>query len=148
MYRNILITTDGSELAERGIKHGIELAKSTGAKLTAVTVVPPFNMFGLSEAQISRMPEARAQYETQHKAHADAALERVAAAAKAAGVPVETLMVEHEHPYEGIVNTAKKTASDVIVISSHGRSGLSSMMLGSVAQKVLAHSKVPLLICH
>lgn len=148
MYQNILVTTDGSELADRGVKHGIELAKATGAKLTALIVTPPFNMFGISEAQINRMPEAQAQHDEQHRAFATAVLGKVATAAKAAGVTVETLQAQHERPYEAIVNTAKSKGSDIIVMSSHGRSGLSSLVLGSVAQKVLHHTKVPLLICH
>jgi len=148
MYKNILVTTDGSELAERGVKHAIELAKSTGAALTAVIVTTPFDMFHLPEGKVTLMPELQAQHEERQRAFATQVLNKVSSAAKAAGVAVETLHVEHDQPYEGIIDTANKKASDVIVISSHGRSGLSSLMLGSVTQKVLVHSKVPLLVCH
>lgn len=148
MYKNILVTTDGSELAERGVKHAADLAKATGGKLTALIVTQPFNIFGLSEGNVRRMPEAMAQHKAQTDAMAASALARVADIAKTAGVTAETLQIEHEQPHEAIVTTAKSKGSEVIVMSSHGRSGLSSLMLGSVTQKVLVHSKVPLLVCH
>jgi nucleotide-binding universal stress UspA family protein len=75
-------------------------------------------------------------------------LERVADAAKAVGVSCETVQLEHDQPYKGIITTAKEKDCDVIVMASHGRSGISAVLLGSVTNKVLTHTNIPVLVCH
>ena len=148
MYRNILIATDGSVLAEKAVSHGLQLAKSVGAKATALIVEAPFNVYGVPESRVPHMSEAFAQHAEQIKQHATKVLSRVADAAKAAGVSCETVQVEHDHPYEAIIATANDKGCDLIVMASHGRSGISAVLLGSVTNKVLTHTKIPVLVCH
>ena len=148
MYRNVLIATDGSALAERAIAHGLLLAKSVGAKATAVIVEAPFNVFEVPESKARQMTEAFAQHEQRIKQHAAKVLNHVVETAEAAGVACETVQVEHENPYEAIIATAKDKGCDVIVMASHGRSGISAVLLGSVTNKVLTHTSIPVLVCH
>ena len=148
MYRNILIATDGSVLAEKAVSHGLQLAKSVGAKATAVIVEAPFNVYEVPESRVPHMSEAFAQHAEQIKQHATKVLSQVVDAAKAAGVNCETVQVEHDHPYEAIIATANDKGCDLIVMASHGRSGISAVLLGSVTNKVLTHTKIPVLVCH
>jgi nucleotide-binding universal stress UspA family protein len=141
MYTNILIATDGSELAGKAVEHGIALAKRIGAKVTALTVLLPFHVFTTDTQMIEDTP---AQYQARMQAHADKTLGAVAQAA--AGVPCETVRVEHEHPYQAIIDTAAAKGCDLIVMASHGRRGIAALVLGSETVKVLTHSKIPVLV--
>jgi nucleotide-binding universal stress UspA family protein len=148
MYQNILIATDGSILAEKAVKHGLELAKGIGAKVTALIVEAPFSLYSVPESRIQRMSEAFAQHAEHVKQHATQVLSHVAVMAKDSGVRCDTLQVEHDHPYEAIIATANERGCDLIVMASHGRSGLTALLLGSVTNKVLTHTKLPVLVCH
>lgn len=148
MYRHILIPTDGSQLAQRAVTHGIALAKTVGAKITALIVEPTFNIFDVPESRIMAMPKEFQAYTEQIKAHATKVLESVAREAQAAGVACETVQAVHDQPHEVIINTAKDKGCDLIVMASHGRGGISALVLGSVTTKVLAHTKIPVLVCH
>lgn len=148
MYQQILIPTDGSALANKAVTHGIELAKAVGAKITVLTVEQPFNVFDVTASRTNRMPEAFAAHAKQIKEHASTVLNQAADAAKQAGVPCDTIQVELDQPYEAIIKTAKDKNCDAIVMASHGRSGISSVLLGSVTNKVLAHTDIPVLVCH
>ena len=148
MYRHILIATDGSVLAEKGVSHGLALAKSVGAKVTALIVEAPFNVFDVRESRVRQMSEAFAQHVELTKQHAAKVLNHVADSAKAAGVPCQTVQVEHDHPYQAIITTAKDKGCDLIVMASHGRSGISAVLLGSVTNKVLTHTNIPVRVCH
>src|SRR6476469_2333028 len=148
MYRNILIATDESKLAEMAVLHGVSLAKSTGAKVTALIVEAPFNVFNVPESQIRQMPEAFAKHAEHVKQHATKVLNHVADVAKAAGVACESIQVEDDQPYQAIIKTAEDKGCDLIVMASHGRSGISAVLLGSVTNKVLTHTKIPVLVCH
>jgi nucleotide-binding universal stress UspA family protein len=141
MYRHILIPTDGSELAERGVAQGLALAKSLGATVSVVFVVEPF-----SEVS-GRFLEAVATYVEFRKEQARNVLDRAAEAAKAAGVPCETIQAESGQPHQAIIAAAGDKGCDLIVMSSHGRSGLSALLIGSVTNKVLTHAKTPVLVC-
>jgi nucleotide-binding universal stress UspA family protein len=143
MYTNILIPTDGSELAGKAIPHGIALAKRIGAKVTVMTVLRPFHTLTTDAQMIEDTP---AQYKARMKEHADKTLGAVADAAQAAGVAFETVYVEHEHPYQAIIDTAKSKGCDLVVMASHGRHGISAVVLGSETVKVLTHSKIPVLV--
>lgn len=143
MYANVLIPTDGSELAGKAVQHGIELAKRLGAKATALTVVPPFRIFTTDPQMIE---DTRAQYEADMQKHAEKTLGAVANAAQAAGVTCETVKVEHEHPYRAIIDIAELKGCDLIVMASHGRHGISALVLGSETVEVLTHSKIPVLV--
>ena len=143
MYNNILIPTDGSELAGKAVQRGIALAKRIGSKTTVLTVLPPFHTFTTDTQMIEDTP---AQYQARMKKHAELMLGAAAHAAQAAGVACETVQAEHEHPYEAIINTAASRGCDLIVMASHGRHGISAIVLGSETVKVLTHCKIPVLV--
>ena len=148
MYQNILIATDGSALAERAVTHGLSLAKSVGAKVTALIVEATFNVYDVPESRLRQMSEAYAQHAEHAKQHASAVLAHVAEAARAAGVRCDTVQIEHDEPYRAIIDTAQDQGCDLIVMASHGRSGISAVLLGSVTNKVITHTKIPVLVCH
>ena len=141
MYRHILIPTDGSELAEHGVTHGLALAKSVGAKVSVIFVIEPF------PEMTGRFLETLKGYVELRKEQARSALDRAADAAKQAGVSCETIQVENAQPHQGIIAAAEDKGCDLIVMSSHGRSGLSALLIGSVTNKVLTHAKTPVLVC-
>ena len=143
MYTHILIPTDGSELADKAVQHGIALAKRIGAKITFLTVLPPFHVFTTDAPMIEDTP---AQYERRMQQHAEKVLGAVADAAQAEHVACETIHFEHEHPYQAIIGTAASRGCDLIVMASHGRRGISAIVLGSETVKVLTHSKIPVLV--
>ena len=124
----MLIATDGSELAQKAVKHGLALAKSLKGKATAVTVTEPGN---------SVVPEE----------NAERILGLVRDAAETAGVPCDTLHVKNQCPADGIIDAAKSQGCDLIVMASHARRGLAKILLGSQANKVVTQSTIPVLIC-
>jgi len=143
LYKNILIATDGSELAAKAVDHGLVFAKEIGAKITAVTVTEPFHVFSVAPSQLEY---TRDEYKRHIEAYAAKALADVAAAAQSAGVACETRHVEHEHVYQAIIETAAANGCDLILMASHGRRGGSAIVLGSETAKVLTHSKIPVLV--
>jgi nucleotide-binding universal stress UspA family protein len=149
MFRHILLPTDGSPLSTRAAKLAVELAKSNGARLTALHVIPYFEPTTYIEG-MSVYPElfSPAEYKRVTEARAGRLLGKVAALAKAAGVPCEATVVNGRAPWEAIIKTAKSKRCDAIVMASHGRRGLESLLLGSETTKVLTHSKTPVLVCH
>jgi nucleotide-binding universal stress UspA family protein len=144
MYRNLLIATDGSELADKGVTHGLAFAKALGAKVTVVTVSDPWTIYMTGEVGATFPVE---EYERACEASASAILAAVAKRAEAMGVACEKRYVKDEFPAEGILETAKNEGSDLIVMASHGRSGVQRLLLGSQANKVVTHSTVPVLVC-
>jgi nucleotide-binding universal stress UspA family protein len=143
MYKNILIPTDGSEFCERAVQHGVNLAKLMNAKVVAVTVTQPLH----TAIPKSLIPENLINtVEAEIVKQASANLAGAERAAKAAGVPIETVRASRDHAWEGIVETAKDKGCDLIVMASHGRRGVSAMILGSETQKVLVHTTVPVLV--
>jgi nucleotide-binding universal stress UspA family protein len=148
MYRNILIATDGSALAQKAVTHGLMLAKSVGAKATALIVEAPFSVYDLPASRTGQISEVFAQHAVQIKKHAAQVLSRVEDDARLAGVPCKTIQVEHDQPYEAIINIANEQGCDLIIMASHGRGGISAVLLGSVTNKVLTHTKIPVLVCH
>ena len=143
MYANILIPTDGSELAGKAVQHGIALAKRIGARVTVLTVLPPFHTFTTDPQMIEDTPD---QYKVRMQKHAEKTLGAATLAAQAAGVACETVQVEHEHPYRAIIDTAGSEGCDLIVMASHGRHGMSAIVLGSETVKVLTHCEIPVLV--
>jgi nucleotide-binding universal stress UspA family protein len=143
MYKNILIPTDGSKLAEKAVQHGIALSKTLGARITALTVSVPFHILTTNPLMIE---DTREEYLERMKSIASAILGGVDKAAKAQGVACDTIHVEQEHPYQAIIDTARSKGCDLIVMASHGRHGVSALILGSETVKVLTHSKIPVLV--
>ena len=144
MYKHIMIATDGSSLSLKGVEHGVALAKATGAKVLLVTVSEPWTSSISGEMAISFPVK---DYDDQVSANATRILAAAAEVAAGAGVASEQLHVKEKLPAEGIVETAKARGCDLIVMASHGRRGLSRMLLGSQANKVATYSDMPVLIC-
>ena len=148
MYRHILIATDGSELSRSAVHHGLSLAKAVGAKVTALTVEGSFNVYDVPASKVHEMSGSFADHVQGTKAHAEKILNGGAEVARMAGVACEIVQVERDHPYEAIIETAKQRGCDLIVMASHGRSGIAAIVLGSVTTKVLTHTQIPVLVCH
>jgi nucleotide-binding universal stress UspA family protein len=144
MFKHILIATDGSELAQRGVDQGLALAKALGAKVTAVTVTEPMTALLVGEATIALPLD---DYDRAAATNAAQILAGVSAVAAKAGVACATLHVKDQYPAEGLVEAAKARGCDLIVMASHGRRGLSKLLLGSQATRVLTLSEVPVLVC-
>src|SRR5256886_2536639 len=119
MYRHILIPTDGSELAGTAAGHGLAVAQAVGAKVTALTGEGSFGGYRVPASRVYEMSEAFALHGERAKAHAQKILDSVAEQARAAGVVCETVQVEQDHAYEGIIETAEQRGCDLIVMASH-----------------------------
>lgn len=143
MYKCILIPTDGSECCQLAIRHGVDLAKLLSANIIGLTVTQPLHT-GTPRALIPANITGMIQAETAKQAIEK--LNAIEQMANAAGVTSETVSESNDRPWEAIVNTAKARGCDLIVMASHGRSGVSALILGSETQKVLAHSKIPVLV--
>src|SRR6516165_3928312 len=143
MFKNILIPTDGSDLPAKAVEQGVLFAKEIGAKIAAVTITEPFHFLSVSPNQLEYTPIA---YEKHSKAHAEKVLGDVSAAAKSAGVACDTLHVEPQQAYQAISEAAEARKCDLVVMASHGRRGVSAVVLGSETVKVLTHSKIPVLV--
>jgi len=144
MYNHILIPTDGSELSKMALEEGVALAKALGAGVTVVTVTTPYHVFTANPSMITDTPE---QYRKHMAAVAGQYLDVAKNIAAAAGVSCDLVHVEHEHPYQAIIDTAQNRGCDAIHMASHGRRGLSAILLGSETLKVLTHSTIPIIVC-
>jgi nucleotide-binding universal stress UspA family protein len=144
MYKHILIATDGSELAGRAVEQGLTLAKTLGAKVTAVTVTEPWTAAVSGEWAVAFPVE---EYEKAAAANAQKILAQVSETAARIGVACQTVHVQDQFAAEGIVDEAKSRGCDLIVMGSHGRRGIAKFVLGSQATRVLSHSTIPMLIC-
>lgn len=144
MYQHILISTDGSEVAQKGVDHGLNLAKALGAKVTLLTVserLPVYTVFdgGMSQSVYD-------DYVAAQKGAADAVLAAAGAAARGQGITAEAAYIENALPADAILETAKTRGCDLICMASHGRRGFGRLVLGSVTSEVLVHSPVPVLV--
>ena len=142
MFKKILLPTDGSELSGKAIEGGLAFAKALGASVVGLTVVEPYSYSNLSEYR----PATLDDYEQRVDKAAAARLGQIADAAARSGIPVETVTVKSFSPFEAIIETAKDKGCDVIFMASHGRRGLSAVLLGSETQKVLTHSTIPVMV--
>ena len=142
MYKHILLPTDGSELSKAAMKHGIDLAKAIDARVTALVVSTPLKSLVVDPSVVS---SALDQYKALVVEQTAKYLENVRKNALEAGVNCGTLCIEHDKPYEAIVDTAKEHGCDLIVMASHGLRGVSAI-LGSETLKVLTHTSVPILV--
>lgn len=143
MFKHILIATDGSDRSERAIRLAVDLARTAGASITAVMAtwpIPPIYVQGAASTMRNEELEQNA------RDFAKRCLAVAADAARLAGVACETVHAIEAHPHEAIVRTAEANRCDLIVMASHGRSGASAVLLGSETQKVLAHTKLPVLV--
>jgi nucleotide-binding universal stress UspA family protein len=147
MYKHILVPTDGSKLSNAAAKSAAKLAGDIGAKITAVYVIRPFDPPGHPEAVAFYSAYGEKEFQEAGRKSAKQAIAKVKAAAAAAKVDVVGLAVTARNPWRAIVDTAKSKKCDLIVMASHGRKGLEALLLGSETQKVLTHSKTPVLVC-
>ena len=143
MYKHILVATDGSELSRKAVTNGIQLAKALGARITTVTVAKTQFPVVVEGIEIGPSAEERAQ---SAKEQAARILNEASAEARRQGVKCETVSAIDEHPHRTIIDAAEARGCDLIVMASHGRRGIKALLLGSETQKVLTHSKVPVLI--
>ena len=150
MYANILLSTDGSEIARKGIESGIALAKALNAKATVITVTEPLPVDyggGHASGWIPSQEEVD-RFDAACKERAGKVLAEARAMAERSGISVELLHVPDAYPATAIIETAKSRGCDLIVMASHGRRGLKKLFLGSQASEVLADGSVPVLIVH
>lgn len=144
MYQHILISTDGSDVAQKGVDQGLALAKSLGAKVTIFTASERLPVYAGIDGGLGAF--AYDDYAAGQKEAAEKVLAATKASASRKGVEVDTVYTENALPAEAIIETAKARDCSLIVMSSHGRRGLGRLVLGSVTAEVLAHSPVPVLV--
>lgn len=145
MFKQILIPTDGSALARKAVRAGVALAKDLGAKITAYYALEAFHPYVYGDGYVIDTATIKA-FEARARETGQKYLAEVEKAAKAAGVACESVMTKPATAYQGIIDAARRKKCDVIFMASHGRGELASLILGSVTQKVLAHSKIPVLV--
>ena len=146
MPRHILIPTDGSKLAAKGVKAGVKLAQQLGAQVSGVYVISPYVPVLQSEGARFRPGGSPREYKKLSENAAKKALAAVQIEAQTCGVPCATRFVTAYRPWEGIVRLARSRRCDLICMASHGRGGLGGLFLGSETQRVLANSKIPVLV--
>jgi len=150
MYANILLSTDGSDVARKGVEQGIALAKALNAKVTVVTVTEPLPVdYGSGHAS-GWIPskEEFDKYDAACEESAGKVLDEARAIAERIGISAELLHVPNAHPATAIIETAKSRGCDLIVMASHGRRGLKKLWLGSQTSEVLGDGSVPVLVVH
>jgi len=143
MYKHILLPTDGSELSQGASRQAVAFAKSINARLTGITVSPSFHVLSLDAQMVTYTPE---QYRKDCDARAEKYLGVIRKLANAAGVAYEGVHVVNDQPYQAIIKAAQEKGCDLIFMASHGRKGVSALVLGSETNKVLTHSKIPVLV--
>ena len=143
MYKHFLIPTDGSTLSEVAIYKSIQLAQNLNARVTGLYVMPEFHVLTYKTEMLE---DTKEQFIKDSRIHAEKYLNVIERIAKEFNVSVNVLAVTNDHPYEAIVKTAEDRECDLIAMASHGRSGIKAILLGSQTQKVLVHSKMPVLI--
>lgn len=146
MYKRILIAIDGSELSQRGLAKGLELASGLGAEADIVTVSEPWAIGMYDSMGWTAGYESSPEYKQDREDAAQKILAPAMAAAAAAGVTARACHVLDRYAADGILDAAKDNAADLIVVSSHGRRGLNRVLLGSQTAEVLARSSVPVLV--
>jgi nucleotide-binding universal stress UspA family protein len=143
MFKHILLPTDGSPLSEAAIQQGVRFARSIGAKVTGLSVMPRQSSL-FYETQIPA--EALEQAGKRRKELSETYLAVIEKAAKEAGVACEVVSETSDFPYGAIINVAAQRGCDLIMMASHGRRGVGALLIGSETQKVLTHSKIPVLV--
>jgi nucleotide-binding universal stress UspA family protein len=146
MFKRILVPTDGSKLALKGVKAAAKLARPLGARLTGVYVVAPYLPPMYGEAALYVPSLSPREYKKNAELAAKKALAAIQAEARRAGATFAGKIIYDALPWEGILRAARAAKCDGIVMASHGRGGLGGLILGSETQRVLAHSRIPVLI--
>ena len=144
MYRKILLPTNGSALCESAVQKGIEFAKFAGASVVGFHAIPATSYLIYTEAGPSDV--LAEQFERDAMVRGQALVDAVQSQARAAGVDCDTLLLTNDHPWEAIIEAANNKDCDLIFMASHGRRGLSALLLGSETARVLTHTAIPVLV--
>ena len=142
MFKHILVPVDGSSTAQLAVDKAISLARAFGSRVTAIFVIDPYPFTGVG----TDFAYGQAEYLSAATAEANSAIKASRAAFEAAGISAETSVIEANAAWRGVVQSAKTIGADLIVMGSHGRSGLEKLVLGSVTQAVLSHTHLPVLV--
>ena len=143
MFKHLLLPTDGSDLSLAAVRQGVRFAKESNARITGVSVTPKFHVLTFNTAMIEGTKEV---FLAESRAQAQGYLELLKKAADAEGVPCDIEVAVSDRPYEEIIRIAEAKGCDLIVMASHGRQGAQALLLGSETQKVLTHTRIPVLV--
>ena len=143
MYKHILVPTDGSDLSDKALRGGLKMAKAMDAKLSALHVTRPFHVIATDARALT---DTREEFEKHSETAALKILGDCEAKAAEEGVRYEGSFVPSDNPFEAIIRAAQDKGCDLILMASHGRRGIQGLLLGSETQKVLTHSKIPVLV--
>ena len=143
MFKHLLVPTDGSVMSVEAVRMAVGLAKEFDAKITGIHVIPEFHLLTYDTELLA---DTRTEHARHARNHAERYLAFIEQAATDAAVLCETTWLVNDHPYEAIVNTAQERHCDLIVMASHGRRGMEGLLIGSETQKVLIHSRIPVLV--
>lgn len=146
MFKSILVPTDGSEMSRKAAEKAVALARSVGARVVGFHVAPAYHPQVNDDYYVPRESMSPAQFAAKTRQVAEKHLGAIATAADAEHVPAESHYVNSDFPADAIVEAAKKYKCDAIVMASHGRTGLSHFFLGSQTQKVIASTKLPVVV--
>ncbi len=146
MYKHILIATDGSDLARKGIEHGLALASKLGAKVTILTVTQPMRPEAIRAAQLAGIDDPVVRYDQQIDADMAKRFAELRLESKKHVEQVDLLHEIDEYPAEAIIRVAELRGCDLIVMTSHGRRGAKRLILGSQTAEVVTHTKIPVLV--
>ena len=142
MFKHILVPVDGSPTAQLAVQKAIELAKAFDSRVSTIFVIDPYPFTGVG----TDFAYGQAEYLSAATAEANAAVKTAKAAFTEAGISAEASVIESHTAWRGVVQAAESMQADLIVMGSHGRSGLEKLVLGSVTQAVLSHTKLPVLV--
>jgi nucleotide-binding universal stress UspA family protein len=148
MFKTILLPTDGSPLSDKAAKTALEFAQLTGGKIVVLSVIepqpmPPIIGGGMIDSGLTVEP---VMYQQEMRQTAQGHVDLIAAAARAADVPFEGIVTTAASAYDEIVKTAEQYHCDLIMMASHGRTGLDKWLMGSETEKVLSHTTLPVLV--
>ena len=143
MFKHLLLPTDGSELSRAAIRKGVRFAKESNARVTAVSVIPEFHVLTFDTTMIE---DTKAVFLADSRAQAEATLALLKKSADEEGVLCDTAVMVSDHPYQAIIRIAEDKDCDLILMASHGRHGAQALLLGSETQKVLTHTRIPVLV--
>ncbi|WP_432263619.1 universal stress protein [Cupriavidus sp. TMH.W2] len=143
MFKHLLLPIDGTALSESAFRKAIALAREMNARVTALRVIPDYHHLTM---ETETLAGAREQYAREARQSVERYLTAIAQDAAVAGVTCETAYEISDHPYEEIIKAATYRECDLIVMASHGRRGIQGILIGSETQKVLTHSKIPVLV--
>ena len=150
-FKKIMIATDGSDCSVLAANRGIELARLSGGTVYAVHVVPTAYLFPMDGDYFSSMgvnPYWEPMYETMYEAlnkHGQQTVDYVKGLGEAKGIKVEPILLEG-HPAEELIRYAEEEGIDIVIMGTHGKKGLDRLLLGSVAENLVRHSKVPIMV--